>query len=572
VKKIIPVLVIIMLVFVGCKHDDKLKNGSDNKEEQTMSEPETNNQSENEQEQEIHLELEPNEWYYVGEDDLDYGFGKVVFFDSSMKVKKYFDNAVLPSNNMGAIDITKPVVVGLLDDEKRNGTTVIAPDQYTYGVYDLKNDEWIVPMDYSSLVKYANGCYGAFLVDTELNTTSMTIYSEQGNVLAEGIDVTNSYVSLVGENLWNISYDGTQPIGIYDASGKFIKQIDNSYGMVHGAYFVASDIEKGDIIYNADGKPVITKEKVVANCKLTDVDDQNFFVVSYNDYSQMIEAQIGKYQLILDKEGGLISCLNQEKYPNKLISVVYWLYCVSESSTAAGANSSNGNTQSTTGDTNKDDEAGVVIDDDAINDDFGIVTNKEDTMYNVTRKNDIVSYYDKEGNHLLTTEGEEFQGHLQPYGVDFTPHDLYYQKPNGFEIYDYVCKETYQLNIGKFGIVEIQSPLHNFYLITNEMDEETRIYVYYKNELLAEGSNLVVQVLNGNLVITDYSEDYALDEMSHIYNAEGEKVYDSPCYEMLEQIGNKYILAQREGVRTIIDYKGNVVYAFEQKIQVEEKE
>lgn len=560
-----------MLVFVACKHNDNV-NGSDGKGEQALSDSEKSNLPETEQEQEVHLELEPNEWYYVGEDDLDYGFGKVVFFDSSMKVKKYFGNAVLPSNNMGVIDITKPVIIGILDDEKRNGTTVVEPDQYTYGVYDLKNDEWIIPMDYSSLVKYANSCYGAFLVDSELNTTSMTIYSEQGNVLAEGIDVTNSYVSLVGENLWNVSYDGTQPIEIYDESGKFIKRIDNSYGMVHGAYFVASNIEKGDIIYNEDGEAVITKESVVANSKLKDVDDQNFFVVAYNDYSQMIEAQIGKYQLILDKDGGLISCLNQEEYPNKLVSVVYWLYCVSESSNTSGANLDDRNIQSTTSDGDKDDETGVVVDGDAINDDFGIVTNKEDTIYNVVRNNDIVSYYDKEGNHLLTTEGEEFQGHLQPYGVEFTPHDLYYQKPNGFEIYDYECKETYQLDIGEFGIVELQSPLHNFYLITNELDEETRIYVYYKNKLLAEGSNLVVQVLNGNLVITDYSEDYALDEMSHIYNVEGEKVYDSPCYEMIEQIGNKYILTQREGVRTIVDYKGNVVYAFDQKIQVEEKE
>lgn len=416
-KKIIPVLVLIMLVFVACKHDDNV-NGSDSKGEQALSDSEKNNLPETEQEQEVHLELEPNEWYYVGEDDLDYGFGKVVFFDSSMKVKKYFDNAVLPSNNMGVIDITKPVIIGLLDDEKRNGTTVVEPDQYTYGVYDLKNDEWIVPMDYSSLVKYANGCYGAFLVDAELNTTSMTIYSEQGNVLAEGIDVTNSYVSLVGENLWNVSYDGTQPIEIYDESGKFIKRIDNSYGMVHGAYFVASNIEKGDIIYNEDGEAVITKESVVANSKLKDVDDQNFFVVAYNDYSQMIEAQIGKYQLILDKDGGLISCLNQEEYPNKLISVVYWLYCVSESSNTSGANLDNRNIQSTTSDGDKDDETGVVVDGDTINDDFGIVTNKEDTIYNVIRNNDIVSYYDKEGNHLLTTEGEEFQGHLQPYGVD----------------------------------------------------------------------------------------------------------------------------------------------------------
>lgn len=568
-KKIIPVLVLIMVVFVACKHNDKLNNVSGDTGEQTLSESETNSLPETEKE--VHLELMSNEWYFVGEDDLDYGFGKVVFFDSSMKVMKYFDNAVLPDNNMGVIDITKPVIIGLLDDEKRNGSTVVEPDHYTYGVYDLKNDDWIVPLDYSSLIKYSNGCYGAFSTDTELDTTSMTIYSEQGNVLAEGIDVTNSYVSLVGDNIWNVSYDGTQPIEIYDKSGTFVKKIDNSYGMVHGAYFVASNIEKGDIIYNEDGEPVITKENVIANSKLKGVDDQNFFVISYNDYSQMIEAQIGKYQLILDKDGGLISCINQEEYPNKLISVEYWLYRVSESSKTGGTKSIEDNVQSTSSNVNKSDETGVVVNNDSENDDYGIVTNKEDTIYNVARNNDVVSYYDKDGNHLLTTEGEEFQGHIQPYGVDFTPHDLFYQKPNGFEIYDYKCKETYQLNIGEFGIVELQSPLHNFYLITNELDEETRIYVYYKNQLLAEGSNLVVQVLDGNLVITDYSEDYALDEMSHIYNIKGEKVYDSPCYEVIEEIGSKYILVQREGVRTIVDYTGNAVYAFDQKIEIDEK-
>ncbi|WP_455715837.1 hypothetical protein [Anaerosporobacter sp.] len=570
-KKIIPVLVLIMFVFVACKNNNKMNNDSDGNGEQTLSESEADNLPETDKE-EVHLELEPNEWYYVGEDDLDYGFGKVVFFDSSMKVKKYFDNAVLPNNDMGAIDITKPVIIGLLDDDKRNGATVVEPDQYTYGVYDLKNDTWIVPMDYNSLVKYANGCYGAFLVDTEMDTTSMTIYNEQGNVLAEGIDVTNSYVSLVGENLWNVSYDGTQPIAIYDASGKSVKTIDSSYGMVHGAYFVASDIEEGDIIYNEDGEPIITKENVIANCRLKDVDDQKFFVVSYNDYSQMIEAQIGKYQLILDKDGGLISCINQEEYPNKFISVEYWLYRVTESSNTGKSNVSDNTIQSTTSDVDEDDESGVLIDGDTINDDYGIVTDKEDTIYNVTRNNDVVAYYDRDGNHLLTTEGEEFQGHIQPYGVDFTPHDLFYQKSNGFEIYDYQCKETYQLNIGEFGIVELQSPLHGFYLLTNELDEETRIYVYYKNQKLAEGSNLVVQVLDGNLVITDYSEDYALDEMSHIYNVNGEKVYDSPCYEMIEQIGSRYILTQREGVRTIVDYTGNVVYAFDQSIDVEASE
>lgn len=558
-----------MFVFVACKHNDKLNNVPDDNGEQTLSESETNNLPETEQE--VHLDLKPNEWYFVGEDDLDYGFGKVVFFDSSMNVMKYFENAVLPDNNMGLIDITKPVIIGLLDDEKRNGSTVIESDQYTYGVYDLKNDDWIVPLDYNSLIKYSNGCYGAFLTDNELATTSMTIYSEKGNVLAEGIDVTNSYISLVGDNLWNVSYDGTQLIEIYDKSGTFVKKIDNSYGMVHGAYFVSSNIEEGDIIYNEDGEPVITKENVIANSKLKDVDDQNFFVISYNDYSQMIEAQIGKYQLILDKDGGLISCIDQEEYPNKLISVEYWLYRVSESSKTGEVKPDENNIQSTSSAVSKDDETGVVVDGDVENDDYGIVTDKEDTIYNVARNNDNVSYYDKEGNHLLTTQREEFQGHIQPYGVDFIPHDLFYQKSNGFEIYDYKCKETYQLNIGEFGLVELQSPLHNFYLITNELDEETRIYVYYKNQLLAEGSNLVVQVIDGNLVITDYSEDYALDEMAHIYNVNGEKIYDSPCYEVIEQIGSKYILVQREGVRTILDYTGNVIYAFDQKIQVYEK-
>lgn len=533
-KKIIPVMLLIMLLCVACKRDNNLVNDSNGKGEQTLSEAEDpENLEETEQEQEVHLELGTDEWYYVGEDDLDYGYGKVVFLDSSMNVMKYFDNAVLPGKGMGVIDITKPVVIGLLDDSKRKGTTIIEPNQYTYGVYDLKNDNWVIPMDYNSLSKYENGCYGAVIEDTELNTSSMTIYSEQGNVLAEGNDVTNSYVSLVGKNLWNISYDGTQPIEIYDENGKRINTISNSYGMVHGAYFVASNTEEGDIIYNEDGEPAITKETVVTNNKLKDVDDQHFFVVDYDDYSQMIEAQIGKYQLILDKEGKAISCVNQEEFPDKFISAEYWLYCVSEYS-------------------DKDET--------------------EDTIYNVTRNNSVTSYYDKEGNHLVTMEGEEFQGHLQPYGVDFTPHDLFYQKPNGFEVFDYECKETYQFNIGEFGIVELQSPLHNYYLITNELDEGTNIYVYYKNLLLAEGSNLVVRVLDGNLVIIDYSEDYALDEISHIYDADGKKVYASPCYEMIEQIGSKYILVQREGVRTIVDYTGNVVYAFDQKIQVEKEE
>lgn len=527
-------MLLIMLLCVACKRDNNLVNDSNGKGEQTLSEAEDpENLEETEQEQEVHLELGTDEWYYVGEDDLDYGYGKVVFLDSSMKVMKYFDNAVLPGKGMGIIDITKPVVMGLLDDSKRNGATIIEPNQYKYGVYDLKKDNWVIPMDYNSLSKYENGCYGAIIEDMELNTSNMTIYSEQGNVLAEGIDVTNSYVSLVGKNLWNISYDGTQPIEIYDEKGKRINTISNSYGMVHGVYFVASNTEEGDIIYNEDGEPAITKETVVTNNKLKDVDDQHFFVVDYDDYSQMIEAQIGKYQLILDKEGKVISCVNQEDFPDKIISVEYWLYCVSEYS-------------------DKDET--------------------EDTIYNVTRNNSVTSYYDKEGNHLVTMEGEEFQGHLQPYGVDFTPHDLFYQKTNGFEVFDYECRETYQFNIGEFGIVELQSPLHNYYLITNELDEETNIYVYYKNQLLAEGSNLAFQVLDGNLVITDYSEDYALDEISQIYDAAGKKVYTSPCYEMIEQIGSKYILVQREGVRTIVDYTGNVVYAFDQKIQIEEEE
>nr|WP_294485333.1 hypothetical protein [uncultured Anaerosporobacter sp.] len=570
-KKIIPVMVLIMLLCVACKRDNSLVNDSDNKGEETLSEAENPDKLQ-ETDKEVHLELKPDEWYYVGEGDLDYGYGKVVFFDSSMKVIKYFDNAVLPNNGMGVIDITKPVVIGQLDEEKRNGTTIIEPNQYTYGVYDLKNDTWIIPMDYNSLNKYTNGCYGAVLEDTEFNTSSMTLYSEQGNVLAEGIDVTNSYVSSVGDNLWNVSYDGTQPIEIYDENGKRINTISNSYGMIHGAYFVASNTEEGDIIYNEDGEPAITKETVVTNGKLKDVNDQHFFVVNYNDYSQMIEAQIGKYQLILNKDGKIISHINQEEFPDKLVSVVYWLYCVTENTVTDEPNNDDTGIQSPIGDEGKEGETGVDVDDDIVNGDYGIVTDKEDTIYNVTRNNNVASYYDEEGNHLVTSKGEEFQGHLQPYGVDFTPHDLFYQKTNGFEVYDYECKETYQFNIGEFGIVELQSPLRNFYLITNELDEGTKIYVYYKNTLLAEGSNLVVQVLDGNLVITDYSEDYALDEISHIYNANGVKVYDSPCYEIIEQIGSKYILTQREGVRTIVDYTGNVVYAFDRKIQVEEVE
>lgn len=575
-KKIIPVMLVIMLLCVACKRDSNLVDDSNETGEQTLSEAEDPDNLE-EAGQEVNLELGPDEWYYVGEDDMDYGYGKVVFFDSSMKVMKYFDNAVLPGNEMGVIDITKPVVIGLLDDTKRNGATIIEPNQYTYGVYDLKNDNWLIPMDYNSLSKYENGCYSAFIEDTELNTSSMTIYSEQGNVLAEGIDVTNSYVSLVGKNIWNISYDGTQPIEIYDENGKRINTINNSYGMVHGSYFVASNTEEGDIIYNEDGEPSITKETVVTSNKLKDVDDQHFFVVDYNDYSQMIEAQIGKYQLILDKDGKLISCINQDEFPDKLISVEYWLYCVSEYTDTDGNKSGDTDMQSSTGDADMEDDTDdgandEVVSGDVVNDEYGIVTDKEDTIYNVTRNNSVTSYYDKEGNHLVTTEGEEFQGHLQPYGVDFTPHDLFYQKQNGFEVFDYECKETYQFNIGEFGIVELQSPLHNYYLITNELDEGTNIYVYYKNLLLAEGSNLVVQVLDGNLVITDYSEDYALDEMSHIYDADGKKVYSSPCYEMIEQLGSKYILVQREGVRTIVDYTGNVVYAFDQKIQVEKEE
>ncbi|WP_310601634.1 hypothetical protein [Anaerosporobacter sp.] len=565
-KKIMPVLVLIILLCVACKHDDKtIDKKNENEERNVLDEEDPNNLPEIE----VHLDIEPNEWYYVGEDDLDYGYGKVVFFDSSMKIKKYFENAVIPNEEMGVIDITKPIIIGMLDETKRNGATIIEPNQYIYGVYDLEENDWIIPMDYDSLVQYANGCYGAFLNNIESNTTGMTIYNELGNVLAEGIDVTNSYVSLLGENLWNISYDGMQPIRIYDAEGRCINSISNSYGMVHGAYFVASNTEEGDIIYNEKGEQVITKEKVVANCKLKGVEEEHFFVVNYNDYSQMIEANVGKYQLILDKSGKMITCVNQEEFPDKMITVEYWLYCLSEY--VKEDVSSNEDTSAIGDDTNVED-ADAEKDIDRANDDYGIVTDKTGTIYDATRNNSVVSYYDKEGNHLLTTDGEEFQGHLQPYGIDFTPHNLFYQRENSFEVYDYECKETYQFDIGEFGIVELQSPLHDFYLITNELDEETKIYVYYKNELIAEGANLVVQVLDGNLVITDFTEYYELDDISYIYNVEGMKIYHSPCYEMIEQVGSKYILAQREGVRTIVDYDGNVVYAFDEKIQMEEVE
>lgn len=561
-KRIIPLFVLIMLVCVGCRGNhtnDKVEKT----DKQTLSEEET---TQDNQEEQVHLDLKENEWYLIGQDDLDYGYRKIAFFDSDMKVKKYFDNAVLPGRSMGSIDITKPVILGILDDTKRNGATVIEANQYTYGVFDLMHDKWVIPIQYDSMTQFANGCYGASLYNDELETTSMALYNEEGNLVAEGIDVTNSYVSCLGDYLWNISYDGEQPIEIYDKMGTCVNKLDRSYGMVHGQYFVASNAGAGDVIYDSKGDLVITKDTVVKSCKLNDVEAEHFFVVDYNDYSHLIEAQLGKYQLILDKKGNLISCIDQELEPDKVVSVEYWVYCISktlenkvEDETEPVFNDSQDN--------NIDSDEEDIWNDDA---EVGIVTNKEDTIYDVTNRNREVAYYDREGNHLLTTEGQEFQGHLQPYGVDFTPHDLFYQKMNGFEVYDYECKETFQFNIGEMGIVELQSPLHNYYIIMNELDEETKISVYYKNLLIAEGQNLVVQVLGGNLVITDYSEDYAFDEVSHIYDEKGAKIYDSPCYETIEVIGDKYLITQRDGVRNIVDYLGNVVYAFDHDIEVEE--
>ncbi|WP_167955516.1 hypothetical protein [Anaerosporobacter faecicola] len=575
-KKVLPIILVLLLFCSGCRQS-KTPDANNKGEQQTITEEDKDKHRNGEEVQRAHLNLKDNEWYFIGDNDLDYGYEKVVFFDSDMNVMKYFENAVLPNNSMGTIDTSKPVVLGVLDEEKRKGT-IIEPNQYTYGLYDLKNDLWIIPMEYSSLIRYDNDCYVATLYNEELDTTTMTIYDLQGDVLNEGVDLTNRYVACLGSYLWTVSYDGEQPIEIYDSMGTCTRTLAKSYGMVHGAYFVASSMDTGDIIYDGAGEPAVTKEIVVKTCKLKDVENEHFFVVNYNDYSQMIEAQIGKYQLILKKDGSLVSCINQEEYPDKRVSVEYWLYCVTDSTNVvdsqkedavkvAGVDGVDFNEEA--------DEESIGDESDSLdsdNEEYGIVTDKEETIYDETKNEGNIAYYDQEGNHLVTTTGEEFQGHLQPYGVDFTPHALFYKNENGFEIYDYECQETYQYAIKEFGIVEIQSPLQGYYMITNELDEETNISIYYKDTLLAEGSNLVIQVLNGDMIISDYSEEYALDEVSQIYDRKGRKVYESPCYEAIEQIGTNYLLVQREGIRTIVDYDGNVVCAFDGEIQVQPQE
>lgn len=579
-KKILPVLALAMCLCVGCQESDKNNIG-----EEVVTDDDNGIKNE----QITNLEIQKDHRLFIGEDDLEYGYGKVVFFDSNMKVIKYFDNAVLPNNSMGEIDMNKPIVVGQLDEEKRKGTTAIEPSQYTYGLYNLKEDNWLIPMEYSELKLYDNGCYGAYQYDKDTDTTSMKLYDANGTALGEDIDVTNMYSSCLGDNIWIISYDGGQPIQIYNNQGERIGSVASSYGNIHGNYFVASNKELGDVIYDSEGNPIITKETILSKGVSLNVSDQNFYVIDYHEYSNLIEAQLGNYQLILDNKGNIISYTNQEIQQDTVVEVEYWVYCVtkidaknSELDTESELFSKDDFDSTNNQDSNVDilEEkiqitTGVKMNPKATEDpesreEKGIVTDKENPIYDMTRANAKVSYYDKNGNHLVTTKGEEFQGHLQPYGEDYIPHNLYYKTETGFEIYDYESKESYQFDIGEMGIVELQSPMQNYFLITNELDDETNIYLYYKNTLIAENANLAVQVLKNNLILTNYSEEYAFDEISIIYNKEGKRMYESPCYEMIEEIGEKYILTQREGIRTIVDYKGNVIYSFDKKIEVEE--
>ncbi|HEX3022957.1 MAG TPA: hypothetical protein VHP81_11255 [Lachnospiraceae bacterium] len=522
-KRILVIILMIALLCTGCKKEkNNVEDSKTNTSEDVDNEIEDdkNDQSEEENQLPVELNIAENEYYYIGEDDMEYGFGRILFFDKNMKVVKYFENAVIPGHDMGVIDINEPIIVGLLNEEKRDGATNVEPSHYTYGLYDLAKDNWIIPMEYDSITLYANNDYGAYLTDSELETTKMILYNKSGAVLNSGIDVTNSYIVALGEYLWNISYDANGSSIIFNKDGSVKTTIATCNGMVHGDFFIASKEQDNDIIYNAAGEPYITKDLVVKNSKLANVANDKFFVVSYNDYSQLMEIQLGTYNLVIDKDGDVLCIVDQKMYPNRMAIVDYWLYYISDYS--------------------------------------------DDNMK--------VSYYDLQGKHLLTTSNQEFQGHLEPFGLDFTPHALYYQTITGFEVYDYIEKETYHFNIGQVGEAMLQSPLQDFYVITNNLETETQTSVFYKNQLLYQGANIVAEVRNGYLVVSELSEDYQLEGISHIYDSSGNAIYNSPDYEIIEIIGNPYIQAKRDGVRTIVDYNGNVVYSFDQDYDIPEEE
>ncbi|BCN32039.1 hypothetical protein bsdtb5_33340 [Anaeromicropila herbilytica] len=436
------------------------------------------------------------------QDDISkYSYDYIALLDKNMNIVLEASDTYIENSELGVIDSNVPLILGqhAKNSKEKNKT-------YTYGVYDLTHNDWIIKRIYSYISELGDDYYIAY--DNE--GVPLLLHKDGSKVIKKDFD-SNTNFKLLGNHIVALN-DITSSASIYSSSGELIKTLNAKYITLYKNCIITSDTNKDGIVYDENGNSIFSKDSLFKkNTNLGISTNETMTIYQYNEESSLVEVQISHFYIICKLDGTIIKLLNQNEEPNSnlgLVSNGYFTY--SSDLTQLSFYNQNG-TKYVSSDNN--DFTDFIYP--------NYYYSKENTieLYNYTTNTTYTLDVSKLSSPYLSGIHNNFFFILS--------HD----DPNSVLIY-YKDKLVYQ---GSQSYIEL---INDNIVVTNVTKDSSKKIIKDKDS-----------------TFTPYS---ALMNSKHIiYDKNGAKIYSSKKSEKILSINESYLQIMRDNAIGICDYDGN---------------
>lgn len=427
----------------------------------------------------------------------------IALIDKNMNVVLEASDTYVENSELGIIDKDVPLILGQHSSSKKNKNT--KNENYTYGVYDLQNNKWLISRKYSYIDMVGKDYYCAFDKDN-----IPYLYNKKGNLVLKDISIdSGTTYKIVGNHIVVLNKNSTS-VTIYTKEGVFVSTINSEYVNLYRKYIVAGSSNQDAIIYDENGASVFTKDTILKNSNIPLAPEDLMTIYQFNEDSNFVEVQMGHYFIISTLDGTIIKVLDQSKEPENnlgLVSNGYFTYSTDLSSLSFY------------------DQNGKKY----ITSDNNDYTDFVEPGYYYYYKDKKIELYDYTNKKSLKLNASKLSSpYLSAIHNNFTfvfSHD----DENSVLIF-YKEKLVYE---GKQSYIEL---INNYIVVTNVT----------KNNTLSKKKNTA---------FTPYSA--YMDSLHTIFNPEGKKIYESKEKEKILSIDSTYIQIMRDNSIGITNYNGN---------------
>lgn len=431
------------------------------------------------------------------ESNLPYDY--IALLDQNMNVVLEASETYVENSELGVIDINTPLILGQRPKKSKK-----EENSFTYGLYSLTKNKWVIPRTYAYLEQLSDEYYCAY----DENNIPYLFSKDGKRILEEApVDSVSSF-NIMDDHILLLN-EITEITRIYTLSGKYVTELNAKYINLFDHYIIGSNPDEDPIIYKQDGSIVLTKNMILSNISEPIDENEIMSIYQFNEFSSLLVIQISHYYIICNLDGKIIKLLNQEEEPELnlgLIPTGYFIY-----------------------------------------------------------SNDLseLSFYNLDGNRYLTSDGNDYTDFIDPnffYYMKDNIMELYDVTLEEKRKLDVSIVSSPYLSAVHNNFTIICSHTDENYVLIYYKDKP----IYEGEQTYIEQINDHIVVTNVNkdqpleksedTGFTDYSS--LMDSLHIIFNEEGEEIYRSKENEKILSINDNFLQIMRDNSIGITNYNG----------------